>query len=115
MIRREVKVVIEMIVRCYVAATDDSSTEYVEVKGRLLDLTTDGAMLMTKQGFDVGQELRLAIVIPDQPRVSLRAVVRWVKPIPDKNLFAPGVQFIDPPAKGVDIIKRFLRQLGDEV
>ena len=110
-IRHKVRVRIEMLVRVRFGASDDWSTNAVEIKGRLLDLSADGAMLYTRQSFERGQELRLTIFIPDEPRVKTKAVVRWCKFIPDKEGHASGVKFAGVSEEALDIVTTFLKKL----
>ncbi|HPO15032.1 MAG TPA: PilZ domain-containing protein [Candidatus Hydrogenedentes bacterium] len=111
-IRHQCRVHIEMLVRCESGYTGDRTTNTVEVKGRLLDLSVEGAMLHTKQNFSVGQELRLTIFLPDRPAVVTTASVRWCKPMPGKvEEFASGALFLTVSREGLSVIEAFLKEL----
>jgi len=112
-IRHKVKVRIEMLIRYVIADTLSEST--MGVKGRLLDLSTDGCMLFTKKRFDEGQALRLTILIPWQPEVVTQAVVHWCKALPEKEGFASGVSFKNLPEKGLKVITKFLAKLESKI
>ena len=110
-VRHKCKVRIEMIVRFSYGMSGDWSENAVEIKGRLLDLSTEGAMLYTKEPFEPGQELRLTILIPKELAIVTGAVVRWCEPVPEKDDLASGVKFRNLPAEGLAAIAKFLREL----
>jgi len=112
-IRHKVKVRIEMIIRYAIAGVWSEST--LNVKGRVLDLSTDGCRLFTKKQFDQGQELRLTIYMPWQPKVVSQAIVRWCKPLPEKEGYASGVSFKGLPEKGLKVIAKFLDRLESKI
>lgn len=111
-IRHQCRVLIEMLVRCESGLTGDRTTNTIEVKGRLLDLSAEGVMLQTRQDFSVGQELRLTIFLPDRPTVVAATSVRWCKPLPEKEReFASGALFLTMTREGMNTIEAFLNDL----
>ena len=110
-IRHECKVHIKMVIRCAAGLSDEWSVDELEVKGRLLDLSIEGAAVLTKQNFDVAQQLRLTILVPDGGPIATTGTVRWVKSIPKKNAFASGVEFKGLSDEGLKTIKAFLDKL----
>ena len=112
-IRHKVKVRIEMIIRYSIAGVWSESA--LAVKGRILDLSTDGCRLFTKKQFDQGQELRLTIYMPWQPKVVSLAIVRWCKALPEKEGYASGVSFKGLPEKDLKVIAKFLERLESKI
>lgn len=112
-IRHKVKVRIEMVIRYAIAGVWSQSA--LAVKGRVLDLSTDGCRLFTKKQFDEGQELRLTIYMPWQPKVVSQAIVRWCKALPEKEGYASGVSFKRLPEKDLKVIAKFLDRLESKI
>ncbi len=112
-IRRQCRVVIEMLVRCTAGLTGDTTTSAIEVKGRLLDLTATGAQLQTRKEFDPGQELRLTMYLPDSV-VHALATVRWCKALGGHKGYASGVQFPQLAKPATKAIEAFLKRLDKE-
>lgn len=112
-VRQKCKVRIEMIVRYKYGASGEWTENAVEIKGKLLDLSADGAMLYTKDSFVIDQELRLTIFIPKQPPVTTPVTVRSSKLIPEKECYASGTKFRGIPAEGLAGIVRFLNGVGE--
>ena len=110
-IRHNCKVGIDMLIGHAAGYSDTWSVDAVKVKGRVLDLSTGGAALYTKQPFDTGQELRLTIVLPEGGTVNTHATVRWVKAMPEKQAYASGVQFVHVTDADQALIEGFLAEL----
>ncbi|MFA6245212.1 MAG: PilZ domain-containing protein [Candidatus Hydrogenedentales bacterium] len=93
MIRHSCQVSIEMVIGKAAGASDVWSVNAVKVKGRLLDLSLEGASLFTKHPLETGQELKLSIALGDGAKVHAASTVRWIKAIPEKGGYASGTQF----------------------
>jgi len=63
------------------------------VAGRLLDLSTDGCQLYTRDLLDIGAQLNLLITLQSGEEIRAVGVVRWNKAVPEKNGYGLGVQF----------------------
>lgn len=112
-LHHECKVQIKMIIRCDSVLSGDSSTNAIEVKGRLLDLGIEGAILHTKEDFEPKQALQLTIFLPGCPAVAVDASVRQSQPLPDKEgHFACVVRFVDLAKQGRRTIHSFLKSLN---
>lgn len=82
------------------------------MKGRLLDLSTEGVMLHTKQDFTAGQELLLTILLPGHTVVIATTSVRWCKTMPEKEKeFALRARFRTLSREGKNAIQAFLSEL----
>jgi len=110
-IRHNCKVGIDMLIGHAAGHSDTWSVDAVKVKGRVLDLSTGGASLYTKQPFDTGQELRLTIMLPEGGTVNTHAIVRWVKAMPEKQAYASGMQFVHVTDADQALIEGFLTEL----
>lgn len=63
------------------------------VAGRLLDLSTDGCQLYTRDLLDIGSQLNLLITLQTGEEIRAVGLVKWNKAIPEKNGYGLGVQF----------------------
>lgn len=63
------------------------------VAGRLLDLSTDGCQLYTRDLLDIGAQLNLLITLQSGEEIRAVGVVRWNKAVPEKSGYGLGVQF----------------------
>ena len=63
------------------------------VAGRLLDLSTDGCQLYTRDLLEIGVQLSLQITLQTGEEIRAVGIVRWNKAIPEKNGYGLGVQF----------------------
>lgn len=113
-IREACKLAIHMEIGHASGHSTDWSTDSVEVKGKLYDLSAGGASIYTKQPFETGQRLRLDIIIPSGARIASLANVRWVKAIPEKGVYMSGVKFLDMTPRDGQNLTRFLAELEDE-
>ena len=107
-IRHKCRVNVAMLMKVRYGGTDEWSVHVVALKGRLLDLSAEGALLCTKENLEFGQELRLVISMPGEPIVKAHALVGACKPIPNKGAFASGVNFTSLSAQGSRSVERFL-------
>ncbi len=110
-IRHTCKVTIELIMAYSSGRSNDWSVDSVEVKGRLLDLSENGAALMTRERFETGQELRLGIHLPSGTTINTVATIRWTKAVPEKGACASGVQFKHVADRDRQLITEFLKEL----
>ncbi len=71
----------------------DMQMDTHKTRGKLLDLSSGGACVMTKYEISPGQDVTLHIDLQERTSIKPRAQVRWTKPIPEKKGHACGVQF----------------------
>jgi len=110
-IRHNCKVGIEMLIGRAVGFSNDWSVDAVKVRGRVLDLSPGGASLYTKQPFETGQQLRLAVTLPEGGALNTHATVRWVKAMPERKAYASGVQFTHVSDADRKLVEEFLAEL----
>lgn len=112
-IRHTCKVAIERLLGHAAGVSEDWSVDAIRIKGKLLDLSLEGASIFTQDAMDTGQQLRLMIELRDRTRINTAADVRWVKAIPEKGGYASGVHFkhVDPPQR--KRLAKFLNHLDD--
>lgn len=110
-IRHNCSVEIQMEIGLATGNSDEWSVDAVAIKGRLLDLSHDGASLFTKQPLDMGQRLRLAIHTPNSKPLYTSGTIRWTKSVPDKGGYAAGVQFVQLEAKDRRRLDKYLTGL----
>ena len=110
-IRHTCQVNIEMVIGHRAATASDWSVDAIKVRGKLLDLSNDGASLYTKQPLETGQELRLAIALNEEFTLHTTGTVRWVKDLPEKKAYASGAQF--GPITDADrrTLEKFLKEI----
>ena len=83
----------------------------IKIKGRILDLSAGGASLFTHERLEIGQSLRMTIILSDNVQINVGGQARWVKAIPEKQGYATGVQFQNATENDRVLILRFLNQL----
>ncbi|MCP4644264.1 MAG: PilZ domain-containing protein [bacterium] len=110
-IRHTCKVGIQKQMRHSAGTSDVWSVDAIKLKGRLLDLSAQGASLFTREILDTGDELRLAIELPKGPVINTVCTVRWVKSLPEKGGYASGVQFLRVPTKDKRPLVKYLAEL----
>lgn len=110
-VRHNCKVAIRMSIGHAAGHDDTWSVDTLKVDGRLLDLSTEGASLFTKDPFQTAQNLQLVIELQDKTKISAKAVVRWVKAVPKKGGYASGVRLMDLATKDQKRIASFLSKL----
>jgi c-di-GMP-binding flagellar brake protein YcgR len=110
-IRHQCKVKIEMAIRYSSNRSDDWAVDTIEIKGRLLDLSSEGVSLFTREQFDTGQKLHITIILPDSKKIVAAGDVRWVKAMPEKGAFASGVKYQEVDEKSQKNLQRFLSYL----
>ena len=76
------------------------STAQKEIKGRVLDLSEEGASLFIKYPVAAEQTFRLSIELNSSRTVEVQAQVRWVKQQESHEGYSIGVKFthVDPAA-----------------
>ena len=92
---------------------DQASLDQDELDIRVLDLTPGGASLLARHHFHVGQELGLVLGLGNGATISTEALVRWTKPVPEREAFAVGVHFVHMSRDDSERIGRFLSELDD--
>lgn len=112
-IRHNCRVSIRMLIGHAAGPSDQWSVDALKVDGRVLDLSAEGASLLTKQAFEAGQELRITIRLRDESQITTAAMVRWVKAVPEKGAYASGVQFVQVTSKDQGRIEQFLKELDN--
>lgn len=85
------------------------------IKGRLLDLSTDGCQVFTRDGFDIGAVMNVLVVIETNVEIKAVGIVRWTKSVPEKKGFALGVQFTRAEADAQSNIQAFLDRLDKTI
>jgi hypothetical protein len=63
------------------------------IKGKLQDLSDNGAMVVTEHQLEIGQELSLRVKLRTGGEVNAIGAVRWTKLVEHAKFFASGVQF----------------------
>lgn len=110
-IRHNCKVSLKVPIQRSSGFSDTWTVDHYDVKGRVLDLSTGGASLFTKDQLGTGQEVLVAIQWHDDKPISARAIVRWVRAMPEKGGHAAGVQFQGVSPKDQERIGQFLSRL----
>lgn len=93
----------------------DMQMDTHKTKGRLLDLSSGGACVMTKYEIAPGQDVTLYISLQEHTSISPRAQVRWTKPVPEKKGHACGVQFHDMSPEDQRWLRWFLDELDQQI
>lgn len=110
-VRHQCKIDIGMVIGHAPGNSNDWTIDTIKVQGVLLDLSAEGASIFTKQRFDTGQQLRLAIKLRSRTEINADATVCWLKAVPEKGGFASGVKFASLSAKEEKTLAKFLKKL----
>ena len=94
-----------------VGSMDTWNVEAHPIKGRILDLSAEGCSVFTAQRLEIGQELKLIIVLEDGTQVNTTGTIRWTKDVDTHNGYALGVQFSILEQKDQKTIHAFLGNL----
>jgi c-di-GMP-binding flagellar brake protein YcgR len=99
-------------------ADENMVMETFKMRGRLLDLSDNGACVFGPNEVAPGQEVNLRIDLQGRSTITPRAQVCWTKPVPEKEGYACGVKFFPLSSgdkKHLDaFIKVLDKQLADE-
>ena len=85
------------------------------IKGRVIDLSMDGAGLhtevFTRQPFDVGDHIQIAVELSDKSYIKAEAEIRWMRPGRQKGVYATGVLFLRMDNEDRKKLNQFLSEL----
>ncbi len=115
-IRNSCGVRVRMVIQV-AAAGDRANTqvEMIDVKARLIDVTTESATIATKHDFDKGQQLQVIISLPGLRPLDVDATVHWSKALPKNGLYAAGARFYSIQPDDRVAIEKFLARLDAEL
>lgn len=112
-IRKTCPVVVEFAVGF--SSGGDMQMDTHKTKGKLLDLSSGGACVMTKYEIAPGQDVTLYIDLQEHTSIAPRAQVRWTKPVPEKKGHACGVQFHHMTSEDQRRLRWFLDELDQQI
>lgn len=81
------------------------------IAGRLLDLSTDGCQLYTRDLLDIGTQLSLLITLQSGEEIRAVGLVKWNRALPEKGGFGLGVQFTRADHDAQSRIQKFIAYL----
>ena len=114
-IQKTCHVIIEFDVGFSIRGGDDMQMDKHKTKGRLLDLSSHGACVLTKYEIAPGQHVTLEINLQETASIKPNAQVRWTKPVPEKKGHACGVQFLPLSAEDGKKLAWFLDELDRQI
>ena len=112
-VRRTVRETFEATIRSLLKEED----EHGPLKGRVFDISKEGAGLVTEvtaeQPIEVNREIDLRMVLSDGATIDTRAEVCWVRTEPGRKGYRTGVRFthIDPAHRAK--IEQFIAELDE--
>ncbi|MCX8064277.1 MAG: PilZ domain-containing protein [Candidatus Hydrogenedentes bacterium] len=100
----------------YMSDRDDTwHIDHLNIKGKLLDLSSDGCAIFTHQQFNIDQQLNVIIEVSGGRLIRTVGSVRWTKHIPEKGGYASGVKFIKVNKDDINTLNCFLDELDRTV
>ncbi|MFP4501030.1 MAG: PilZ domain-containing protein [Candidatus Hydrogenedentota bacterium] len=114
-IRHECKVRIALEIVHSAGHLDTWDADTYHMKGRVLDLSIDGASLFTRETLSIGQRVGLTINLGAHETFQVRGHVRWTKAVSKKEGYASGVQFDQITTKDRERVLRFLHELDETI
>lgn len=114
-IRHNCSLKVALKVRHSSVGEDLWSVDEHPIKGKLYDLSYDGALILTGNILDIGQELSLRITLRNQGEILIVAAVRWNRAVPEAKGYAAGVQFTQMPDADLKRIRAFLNEMEKNI
>lgn len=67
--------------------------------GRLVNVTTEGMLVVTERAYDKGSIHQVRLILPrvihDRPALDCEVEVRWCRPDGNPNYYSVGLQFLN--------------------
>jgi len=86
------------------------------VIGRVVDITSDGLLLMSPQPLDVGRKIRMRVILPvmvnNRSDVEMDAEIVWSKQDPNPSFFQSGVKFLSLPGDDGFLLEDVMHKLN---
>ena len=86
------------------------------VIGYLVDLTPEGAMVISEEPINPGEIFRLRMDLPedisDKACLDFQARSVWCKPDIDPHFYGTGFQILDLKGEDIQIIERMIQEYG---
>lgn len=114
-IRHECKVRIVLDVAHSTGNLDTWAQSRYHVKGRMLDLSVEGASVFTRDALTIGQAVGLEIAIQQGGAFQVRGHVRWCKSVDQRDGYASGIQFARIEPRDRQRIGAFLHHLDETI
>lgn len=97
----------------YLRVFDRSTNEII---GHLVDITTEGLMLISEEPIEVGKEYYFRMVLPTEidssTQISFNGYSIWCKKDVNPDFYASGFEFELISSRDIDIIKQLVDQFG---
>lgn len=86
------------------------------VVGHIVDISSQGIMLITDEPINVNEEYRLRMRFPgpgmDQQEIVVDAVCRWCRPDENPEFYIAGFQINDMPEEAAHFIRNLITEFG---
>jgi hypothetical protein len=87
-----------------------------EVIGYMVDLTPEGAMIISEEPIEVGKDFRLRIDMPeeisDKASLDFEATSVWCKPDIDPHFYGTGFRILNLLEQDINLIERMIQEYG---
>jgi hypothetical protein len=87
-----------------------------DVIGYMVDLTPEGAMIISEEPIEVGKDFRLRIDMPEEisqkASLDFEAKSVWCKPDIDPHFFGTGFYINNLPEQDINLIERMIQEYG---
>ncbi|MCJ7624575.1 MAG: PilZ domain-containing protein [Anaerolineaceae bacterium] len=97
----------------YLRIFDNSSGELL---GHLVDVTSEGLMMISENSIENGKDFELRMVLPleilSREELLFHATSIWCKKDVNPDFFATGFQISDIPMEDIAVIERLIRKHG---
>ncbi len=114
-IRHNCSLKVSLKIRHSMHAEDIWSVDEHPIKGKLYDLSYDGALILTANMLEIGQELNLAITLRTHGDIRAIAVVRWNRAVEHAKGFAAGVQITQIQESDSRRLRAFLNDMEKSI
>jgi hypothetical protein len=87
-----------------------------EVLGYMVDLTPEGAMVISEEPIEVDKVFRLRMDLPeeisDKACLDFEAQSVWCKPDIDPHFYGTGFRILNLPEEDINLIERMIQEYG---
>lgn len=98
----------------YYLRTWDTSNN--RLLGHVVDITTDGFMLISEEPIAIGNEYRLEVRLPntqgDLQAMRFQAICRWSNNDVNKSFFDSGFEILEKASEAVSTIQKMINNYG---
>ncbi|MBA1446054.1 MAG: PilZ domain-containing protein [Chromatiales bacterium] len=91
-------------------------TDYEQLLGHVVDISSEGLMLLSDQPIPKDKEFSLEIRLPGiegkQQKIEFRAACRWSSNDINRSFYDSGFSFLNSAPEAIDIVQQLIKEYG---